>query len=152
MHRVRIKRIVLLLATLAMTGCAATGPGHPPLKRLDSQGACQEDDGTVWSHTSNLPVQSWQEAAAFVSTLNSAHYLGHDDWRLPLAADLDRLHGYRDRKQNGDCEVPVQIFLFVADESRPLRYESGLVGCGMDSKKEVNQTGIGHVRAIRGPR
>lgn len=152
MDSLQIIRIVSVLIAISMAGCAATGSGAAALKRLDSIGACQEGDGTVWSYISSAPVQSRQQAAAFVARLNSEHYLGHGDWRLPVAADLDRLHGYQDRKQSGDCEVEDQIFLFVADESRPLRYQAGLVGCGMDSQKEVNHTGSGYVRAIRGPR
>ncbi|MFZ5775788.1 MAG: hypothetical protein ACOY3Z_09925 [Thermodesulfobacteriota bacterium] len=149
MHRIPIPGIFSLLLALSLAGCAATGPGPDALKRVDTLGACQEGNGTLWSYTSPAPAHSWQEAAAFVTRLNNEQYLGHSDWRLPVAADLDRLHGCVIGKRLGDCPVEDERYLFVADESRPLRYESGLVGCGQDSKKEVNNAGIGHVRAIR---
>ena len=51
--------------------------------------------GLEWSRTDSGTGMTWQEALAFVAAQNAAGYLGHDDWRLPTAKELQTLVDYR---------------------------------------------------------
>jgi hypothetical protein len=61
-----------------------------------------EGDGTItdratgltWSKGDSGFGMDWEDALAWVAARNGEHYLGHDDWRLPNAKELQSLVDY----------------------------------------------------------
>jgi hypothetical protein len=59
-------------------------------------------DGTIsdlatslmWPQADNGSGMDWKHALAFAQTQNNANYLGHNDWRLPNAKELQSLVDY----------------------------------------------------------
>lgn len=50
--------------------------------------------GLMWSKTDSGKGMNWQQALAWVQSLNATNYLGHNDWRLPNAKELQSLLDY----------------------------------------------------------
>lgn len=50
--------------------------------------------GLVWSQTDSGTGMNWQDALAWVQAQNSKKYLGHNDWRMPNAKELQSLVDY----------------------------------------------------------
>jgi hypothetical protein len=73
--------------------------GNPAYGRNDFQ---DNSDGTItdratglmWSKTDSGTGMNWQQALAWAQALNATNYLGHHDWRLPNAKELQSLVDY----------------------------------------------------------
>jgi len=50
--------------------------------------------GLMWSKADGRAPMNWQQALAWVQQLNATNYLGHADWRLPNAKELQSLLDY----------------------------------------------------------
>ena len=50
--------------------------------------------GLMWAKNDSKNSIDWQSALAFAQTKNSQNYLGHNDWRLPNAKELQSLIDY----------------------------------------------------------
>ena len=50
--------------------------------------------GLMWSKTGSDKGMNWQQALAWVQRLNATNYLGHNDWRLPDAKELQSIVDY----------------------------------------------------------
>lgn len=50
--------------------------------------------GLMWTKEDSAKGLNWQEALAWTQTKNAANYLGHSDWRLPNAKELQSLVDY----------------------------------------------------------
>ena len=50
--------------------------------------------GLTWSQNDSGTGMDWQDALAWVQTQNAADYLGHNDWRLPTAKELQSIVDY----------------------------------------------------------
>lgn len=50
--------------------------------------------GLMWTKADSGVGFNWQEALDWVQTKNSANYLGHNDWRLPNAKELQSILDY----------------------------------------------------------
>jgi hypothetical protein len=50
--------------------------------------------GLMWSKTDSKAGMDWQAALAWVRKKNAERYLGHDDWRLPDAKELQSIVDY----------------------------------------------------------
>ncbi len=50
--------------------------------------------GLMWTQNDSATGLNWEEALAWVETKNAANYLGHDDWRLPNAKELQGIVDY----------------------------------------------------------
>ena len=50
--------------------------------------------GLMWSQSDSASTMNWQEALAWVQTKNAENYLGHNDWRLPNAKELQSILDY----------------------------------------------------------
>ena len=48
----------------------------------------------MWTKADNGAALSWQDALAWVQTKNAENYLGHNDWRLPEAKELQSILDY----------------------------------------------------------
>ncbi len=50
--------------------------------------------GLMWAKADSGAGTNWQDALAWVQTKNAANYLGHSDWRLPNAKELQSIVDY----------------------------------------------------------
>ena len=50
--------------------------------------------GLMWSKADSGAGMDWEEALAWVQQKNRENYLGHDDWRLPNAKELESIVDY----------------------------------------------------------
>ena len=50
--------------------------------------------GLMWSQSDSGTGMDWQDALAWVQAKNGANYLGHNDWRLPNAKELQSIVDY----------------------------------------------------------
>lgn len=50
--------------------------------------------GLMWQKNDSGSGMDWEHALAYAQTQNSANYLGHNDWRLPNAKELQSLVDY----------------------------------------------------------
>jgi hypothetical protein len=50
--------------------------------------------GLMWSKADSNKGMDWKSALAWVQAQNAAKYLGHDDWRLPNAKELQSILDY----------------------------------------------------------
>jgi len=50
--------------------------------------------GLMWAQTDSGATMNWEEALAFVVSLNNANYLGYSDWYLPNAKELQSIVDY----------------------------------------------------------
>ena len=89
-----------------------TGPGGSPFKEFlrcvrgnpeygtnlfadDGDGTITDSaTGLVWSKGDSGVGMEWQDALAWAQTKNAANYLGHADWRLPNAKELQSIVDY----------------------------------------------------------
>jgi hypothetical protein len=53
-----------------------------------------EASGLMWSQTDSGAGMTWEEALAWAEQKNAEQYLGHGDWRLPNAKELQSLVDY----------------------------------------------------------
>ncbi len=51
--------------------------------------------GLMWQQNDNGSGIDWEDALAYAKTQNNANYLGHNDWRLPNAKELQSLVDYK---------------------------------------------------------
>lgn len=51
--------------------------------------------GLMWAKADSRTGMNWREALAWVQARNAENYLGHNDWRLPGAKELQSLVDYR---------------------------------------------------------
>ena len=49
----------------------------------------------MWQQNDNGSGIDWEDALAYAQTQNNANYLGHNDWRLPNAKELQSLVDYK---------------------------------------------------------
>ena len=63
---------------------------------IDNEDSTITDNATglMWSKNDSRAGMNWQSALAWVQTKNSANYLGHNDWRLPTAKELQSIVDY----------------------------------------------------------
>ncbi len=50
--------------------------------------------GLMWAQADSGVAKNWQDALAWVQTQNSANALGHNDWRMPNAKELQSIVDY----------------------------------------------------------
>jgi len=50
--------------------------------------------GLMWQQNDNGSGMDWEHALAYAQTQNNTNYLGHNDWRLPNAKELQSLVDY----------------------------------------------------------
>lgn len=50
--------------------------------------------GLMWSRSDSGVGKNWQDALAWVQSQNSSNYLGHNDWRMPNAKELQSIVDY----------------------------------------------------------
>ncbi len=48
----------------------------------------------VWSKEDSKKAMNWQEALAYAEEMNAQNYLGHSDWRVPNAKELQSIVDY----------------------------------------------------------
>jgi hypothetical protein len=66
--------------------------------------------GLMWTRDDNGSGLNWEEALAWVITKNSEIYLGHDDWRLPNAKELQSIVDYTRSPDSTDSAAIDPLF------------------------------------------
>lgn len=72
----------------------STGYAENQLRDNGDGSVTDSATGLMWSRADNGAGVSWLDALAWVQTQNGDHYLGHDDWRLPNAKELQSIVDY----------------------------------------------------------
>lgn len=104
------------------------------------------DDGTVtdnatglmWQQNDSEEALNWEDALAWVQTKNDEVYLGHSDWRLPNAKELQSIVDYTRSPETSDSPAidPVFTATELDDGDYPwywtgtTHHEEGPVGAG----------------------
>ena len=72
------------------------GAGYGVNDFLDNGNATLTDraTGLMWTKGDSATGMNWQEALTWVQTRNAANHLGHSDWRLPNAKELQSIVDY----------------------------------------------------------
>lgn len=95
----RIKGYGLMLNGSAKTffvQCVRGNPSYGVNQFVDNgdQTITDRATGLMWSQGDSGTGLTWSNALAWVQSKNAAHYLGHNDWRLPNAKELQSLVDY----------------------------------------------------------
>jgi hypothetical protein len=74
--------------------------------------------GLMWSKNDDGAGMNWQEALAYAQTKNTENFLGHNDWRLPNAKELQSIVDYsRSPDFTGSAAIdPVYNCTAITDE------------------------------------
>jgi len=95
--------------------------------------------GLIWSQDDSGIGMNWQDALAWVQTKNAAHYLGHDDWRMPNVKELQSLLDYtRSPATSGSAAID------------PLFYCSPIIDEGGGTNYPFYWSGTSHVNLVSG--
>ena len=80
--------------------------------------------GLVWSQSDSGVGMDWASALAWVAAKNSSNYLGHSDWRLPNAKELQSIVDYgRSPDTTGSAAIdPVFGVTSITNENGKLDY------------------------------
>jgi hypothetical protein len=71
-----------------------TSYGINQLVDNQDQTITDQASGLMWSKSDNGEGINWEESLAWVQTKNKENYLGHSDWRLPNAKELQSIVDY----------------------------------------------------------
>jgi hypothetical protein len=78
--------------------------------------------GLMWQKSDSKTAMSWEEALAWAQQKNNENYLGHSDWRLPNAKELQSIVDYSRSLQNTNSAAINPLF-----EVSPIRDEGGKI-------------------------
>ena len=94
-----------MIRRLALLAVILTTPALL-IAETEESSATLEVDGLVWMTATNGENMKWPDAVSYCENLELA---GHEDWRLPVLAELEVLHdaesdeGIQDPFEIGDC-------------------------------------------------
>ncbi len=74
----------------------------------------------MWSREDSKKAMNWQEALAYAEEMNAQKYLGHSDWRVPNAKELQSIVDYSRSPLSSASPAIDPIF-----EVSPIKDESG---------------------------
>ena len=86
--------------------------------------------GLMWEHTDSGKGMNWQAALAWVQARNKEKFLGHDDWRLPNAKELQSIVDYTrapqatDPARRGPAIDPIFLVSELGDGEYPFFWTS----------------------------
>ncbi len=81
--------------------------------------------GLTWARSDSGFGMDWTEALAWVQRMNAKSYLGHDDWRLPNAKELQSLVDYSRAPATGTAAIdPLFELSRLADGTYPYFWTS----------------------------
>lgn len=66
--------------------------------------------GLMWSQSDSGVGMNWEDALAWVQQMNDENHLGHDDWRLPNAKELQSLVDYTRSPDTTDSAAIDPVF------------------------------------------
>lgn len=96
--------------------------------------------GLMWSRNDSGSGMNWKDALAWVQTRNAESYLGHSDWRLPNAKELQSIVDYTRSPDTTDSAAIDPIF-----KSTRITNEAG------QTDYPCYWTGTTHLMAARRP-
>ncbi|MCP4454896.1 MAG: DUF1566 domain-containing protein [Planctomycetes bacterium] len=76
--------------------------------------------GLMWAQDDSAVGMNWEEALAWVQTANAVNHLGHDNWRLPNAKELQSLVDYARSPDTTDSAAINAVF-----HTTPITNEAG---------------------------
>nr|WP_292965115.1 MULTISPECIES: DUF1566 domain-containing protein [unclassified Allomuricauda] len=79
--------------------------------------------GLMWQKEDSKKGMNWEEALAYAQEKNKENYLGHSDWRLPNAKELQSIVDYNRSPQKTDSPAIDPLF-----ESTKIKIEDGTEG------------------------
>ena len=90
----------------------------------DNQTISDLATGLMWSKADSGAGLNWSNALALVQTKNTANYLGHSDWRLPNAKELQSIIDYtRSPDTTASAAIdPVLMCTTISNESNQIDY------------------------------
>ncbi|MFZ5451239.1 MAG: DUF1566 domain-containing protein [Thermodesulfobacteriota bacterium] len=80
--------------------------------------------GLMWTQVDSGAAMNWEAALSWVQTQNAANYLGHRDWRLPNAKELQSIVDYsRSPDSSGSAAIdPLFICTQITNEASETDY------------------------------
>lgn len=81
--------------------------------------------GLMWSKADSGKGMNWQDALAWVQARNAEHYLGHDDWRMPNAKELQSIVDYTRSPHATKSAAIDPIFQITAIKPDPASERAG---------------------------
>ncbi|MCX6927473.1 MAG: DUF1566 domain-containing protein [Verrucomicrobia bacterium] len=92
--------------------CVRGNPGYGTNDFMDGGDGTITDraTGLVWSKADSGKGMNWEAALAWVQARNAEKHLGHDDWRLPNAKELQSLVDYSRSPDTTDSPAIDPIF------------------------------------------
>ena len=109
-------------ATAAMVALAGTAQASPLTLVDGGLGVLDSGTNLVWTANMNLNGEmTWDAATAWIATLNTSNYAGHNDWRLPTlnpsdtscSANFNPGGGYSQQYYGYNCTGGELSHLFV---------------------------------------
>jgi hypothetical protein len=101
--------------------------------------------GLTWSKDDSGRGMNWQEALAWVQTKNRENFLGHNDWRLPNAKELQSIVDYTraprafNTAQQGPALAPIFQTSRLSDGEYPFFWTSTTHLAGPMNGRRVSQ-------------
>jgi len=95
--------------------------------------------GLMWAQADSGVGMNWESALAWVQTRNSESYLGHNDWRLPNAKELQSIVDYtRSPDTNNSAAIdPVFTCTQITNEAGVADYPFYWTGTTLSSSEGV---------------
>ncbi|HTY51638.1 MAG TPA: DUF1566 domain-containing protein [Methanomicrobiales archaeon] len=102
--------------------CVRGNPEYGVNRFTDNGGGTVTDaaTGLTWTKADSGTGMDWQDALAWVREKNAAGYLGHDDWRLPDAKELQSIVDYTRSPESSGSPALDPVF-----SSTGIRNEAG---------------------------
>lgn len=94
--------------------------GHNDFRDNGNDTVTDRATGLMWARNDSGRGMTWQEALSWVQKMNSAAHLGHRDWRLPGAKELQSLVDYTRSPDSSGTAAISPLF-----ESTRIRNEIG---------------------------
>ncbi|MDM8542893.1 DUF1566 domain-containing protein [Desulfococcaceae bacterium HSG9] len=100
--------------------------------------------GLMWSQADNGTGMNWLEALAWVEQKNMENYLGHSDWRMPNAKELQSIVDYtRSPDTTGSAAIdPVFSVTSVTNEAGQVDYPFYWTGTTHKSSNGMNGSAV----------
>jgi len=148
----KIALVLAVFASLSMFFPVGEGRAEQKFVLHDNSKMEDTDTGLEWAVDAGAPSfkscgggkKTWQEAADYVTCLNSNKYLGHADWRLPSTSELSRLVSKIAKTHKNDIAGPKLKELGFKNVQASLYWSSVVVSDEVALAVEVLTSGEFH--------
>ncbi len=100
--------------------------------------------GLMWSKSDSGKGMNWHDALAWVQKKNAEKYLGHSDWRLPNAKELQSIVDYQRCPDTTDSAAidPIFSVTSITNAARQKDYPNYWTGTSHCSSKGTSETAV----------